>query len=167
MPSTNTGAGNEPPQNSSELRGPTKGRGHGAKSDEVRERAIVALLSENTIGAAAERCGLNEKTLRVWMADDEAFKQDLAAARRAMFETAMNRLQPLAAQAVDTLAALMQESAPPSVRLGAARTVAELGIHRDDARPSCASSGGLRPCSAGRMRRNGNARIPVRRPLAR
>ena len=76
---------------------------------------------------------MNEKTLRVWMAEDEAFKQDLAAARRAMFETAMNRLQPLAAQAVDTLAALMRESAPPSVRLGAARTVAELGIHRDDA----------------------------------
>ena len=31
----------------------------------MRERAIVALLSDNTIGAAAERCGLNEKTLRV------------------------------------------------------------------------------------------------------
>lgn len=27
----------------------------------------------------------------------------------------------------------MRESAPPSVRLGAARTVAELGIHRDHA----------------------------------
>jgi hypothetical protein len=50
-----------------------------------------------------------------------------------MFETAMNRLQPLAVQAVDTLAALMAEGAPPSVRLGAARTVAELSINRDDA----------------------------------
>ena len=108
-------------------------RGHGAKSAAVRERAIVALLSENTIGAAADRCGLDEKTLRRWMANDDAFRQDLATARRAMFETAMNRLQPPAAQAVDTLAALMGESAPPSVRLGAARTVAELGIHRDDA----------------------------------
>jgi hypothetical protein len=120
---------NELPQNSPEPRASAKGRGHGAKSQEVRERAIVALLSENSIGAAAERCGLNEKTLRVWMAEDEAFKQDLAAARRSVFETAMGRLQPLAAQAVETLAALMGESAPPSVRLGAARTVAELGIH--------------------------------------
>jgi hypothetical protein len=93
----------------------------------------VALLSENTIGAAAQRCNVNERTLRRWMADDEAFKQELAAARRAMFEAAMNRLQPLAAQAVETLATLMERSAPPSVRLGAARTVAELGIHRDDA----------------------------------
>ena len=128
-----TGPDNEPPQNSPEPRAAVKGRGHGAKSQEVRERAIVALLSENTIGAAAERCGLNEKTLRVWMADDDAFKQDLDAARRAMFQSAMNRLQPLAAQAVNTLAELMREDAPPSVRLGAARTVAELGIHRDDA----------------------------------
>lgn len=72
----------EPPQNSPESHTSTKGRGHGAKSQEVRERAIVALLSENSIGGAAERCGLNEKTLRVWMAEDEAFKQDLAAARR-------------------------------------------------------------------------------------
>jgi hypothetical protein len=34
-----------------------------------------------------------------WMADDEAFKQELATSRRAMFEAAMNRLQQLAAQA--------------------------------------------------------------------
>ncbi len=67
------------------------------------------------------------------MADDEAFKEELATARRAMFEAAMNRLQPLAAQAMETLAAPMEPTEPPSVRLGAARTVVELGIHRDDA----------------------------------
>lgn len=121
------------PQEPAETHVSGTSRGHGAKSAAVRERAIVALLSENTIGAAADRCGLDEKTLRRWMANDDVFKQELTAARRAMFETAMNRLQPLAAQAVDTLAALMGESAPPTVRLGAARTVAELGIHRDDA----------------------------------
>jgi hypothetical protein len=129
----NVGSDSAHPQDSTEFRPPVKRRGHGAKSEEVRERTIVALLSENSIGAAAERCGLNEKTLRVWMADDEEFKQDLSAARRSVFEVAMGRLQPLAAQAVETLAALMGELAPPSVRLGAARTVAELGIHRDDA----------------------------------
>jgi len=67
------------------------------------------------------------------MSDDEAFKQELATARRSMFEAAMNRLHPLAAEAVDTLSALMKPSVPPTVRLGAARAVAELGIHRDDA----------------------------------
>ena len=123
----------ERPQMSGEARHATRGPGHGSKSAAVRERAIVALLSERTLAAAAECCGVNEKTLRRWMADDEAFKADLAAARRAMFEAAMNRLQPLAARAVETLEALMDSSAPPSVRLGAARTVAELGIHRQDA----------------------------------
>jgi hypothetical protein len=107
--------------------------GHGLKPEAVRERAILALLSEPSITVAAARCEVNEKTLRRWMADDEAFKAKLATARRAVFETAMGRLQPLAAQAVDTLAALMGEGAPPTVRLGAARTVAALGIHRDDA----------------------------------
>ena len=108
-------------------------KGHGAKSDAVRERAVVALLSENTIAAAAERCGVDERTLRRWMGNDEAFKQDLTAARRATFETAMHRVQALSAQAVETLAALMAESAPPTVRLGAARSVAELGLHQADA----------------------------------
>ena len=118
---------------SAEVRDAMRMQGHGTKSATVRERAIVALLSENTITAAALRCSVNERTLRRWMAEDEAFKQELATARRAMFEAATNRRQPLAAEAVDTLAALMQPSAPPSVRLGAARTVAEFGIHRDDA----------------------------------
>ncbi len=75
------------------------------------------------------------------MAEDEVFKQELDSARRAMFEAAMNRLQPLAAQAVDTLAALLQPSVPPSVRLGAARTVAELGITGTMRRPFSASYG--------------------------
>jgi hypothetical protein len=33
----------------------------------------------------------------------------------------------------DTLATLMRPGVPPSVRLGAARTVAELGLHQHDA----------------------------------
>jgi hypothetical protein len=54
------------------------------------------------------------------------------------FRPLRNSRQPtangvVAAQAVDTLAGPQRDSAPPSVRLGAARTVAELGIHRDDA----------------------------------
>jgi hypothetical protein len=38
--------------------GRKSGAGHGAKTDAVRERAILALLSEPTIGQAAARCGL-------------------------------------------------------------------------------------------------------------
>ena len=77
------------PQMSAEAR-ETKEPGHGSKSSAVRERAVLALLSEPTLAAAAEQCRLNEKTLRRWVAADEAFKQDLATARRSMFEAAMN-----------------------------------------------------------------------------
>jgi hypothetical protein len=121
------------PQKSADPPSAEKAPGHGAKSDAVRERAIVALLSANTLAAAAQQCHLNEKTLRRWMANDEAFKHELAVRRRAIFEMAMNRLQLLTAQAVGTLAALMGRGTPPNVRLGAARAVAELGIGRNDA----------------------------------
>src|SRR5688572_30109252 len=102
--------------------------GHGAKSAAVRKRAILALMSEKTIGRAAAKCGVNEKTLRRWMAEDAEFKRELAEAQRLAFEAGMQRLQGLTAKAVDTLADLLAPNAPPNVRLGAARTVAELGI---------------------------------------
>ena len=107
--------------------------GHGAKSVAVRERAILALLSEKTISKAAEKSGVNEKTLRRWLADDDAFKADYAAARQAAFEAGMSRVQALAGKAIETLDELLGEKDHPNVRLGAARTVAELGIHQHDA----------------------------------
>ena len=108
------------------------GPGHGAKSEAIRERAIAALLSEKTLTGAARRCGVNEKTLRRWMSE-ESFSHELTEARRAMFEAGMRRVQALTAVAIDTLATLMGRGSPPAVRLGAARTVAELGIHQHDA----------------------------------
>ena len=105
----------------------------GAKSDAVRERAILALLSEKTLGAAAEKCGVNEKTLRRWLAGDEAFKAAYAEARQATFDAGMGRIQALTARAVETLEDLLDATQSPNVRLGAARTVAEMGIHQHDA----------------------------------
>ncbi len=105
----------------------------GAKSDAVRERAILALLSEKTLGVAAEKCGVNEKTLRRWLAGDEAFKTAYGEARRATFDAGMGRIQALTARAVETLEDLLDATQSPNVRLGAARTVAEMGIHQHDA----------------------------------
>ena len=105
----------------------------GAKSEAVRERAILALLSEKTLGAAAEKCGVNEKTLRRWLANDEAFQAAYAEARQATFEAGMGRIQALTVKAVETLEDLLDATQSPNVRLGAARTVAEMGIHQHDA----------------------------------
>ena len=107
--------------------------GHGAKSGAVRERAILALLSEKTLGQAAARAEVNERTLRRWLSDDDRFKVEYAAARQATFQAGIGRVQALTARAVTTLEDLLDLEKYPSVRLGAARTVAELGVHQHDA----------------------------------
>ena len=108
-------------------------KAHGAKSAAVREQAILALLSEATIGRAAEQCGVGERTLRRWLSEDGAFRAEFEAARHSTFEAGMHRIQALTSRAVDTLEDLLGATKFPAVRLGAARTVAELGIHQHDA----------------------------------
>ena len=76
---------------------------------------------------------MNEKTLRRWLAEDEAFKAEYAAARQTTFQAGLNRVQALMPRAVDTLADLLNAKQSPSVRLGAVRLVAELGMHQHDA----------------------------------
>ena len=50
-----------------------------------------------------------------------------------MFDAGMNRIQAAMGKAVDTMLVLLDEERFPSVRLGAARTIAELGTHQRDA----------------------------------
>ena len=107
--------------------------GHGAKSQAVRDKAILALLSEKNIPAAAAKCRIGERTLHRWLTSDAAFQADYSAARQAAFEAGIHRVQALTAQAVDTLEELLGEKKHPSVRLGAARTVVEIGMHQRDA----------------------------------
>ncbi len=108
-------------------------RGHGAKSQATRERAVLALLSEKTITDAAKKAGVDESTLRRWLSDDEAFQAEYAAAREAAYQAGIYRAQALTGRAMDTLEALLDDEKHPNVRLGAARTVAEIGIHQHDA----------------------------------
>jgi hypothetical protein len=109
-----------------------KQRGHGAKSEAIRERAILALLSERSIGAAAQRCAVNERTLRGWLSHDPDFASAYDQARQATFTAGISRIQALTAKAVDTLEELL-DAPNPAVRLGAARTVSEIGLHQHDA----------------------------------
>jgi transposase-like protein len=120
-------------QDSSAARETAKRYGHGAKTDTVRERAILALLTEKTIKAAARRVGVDERTLRKWIQEDVEFQDKLKAARQALFDGGMHRIVALTTAAVDTLAALMGKSSPPSVRLGAARMILEVGMHHNEA----------------------------------
>ena len=82
---------------------------------------------------AAKQAGVDERTLRTWMTLDAQFQADLAAARRATFDAGMARVEALAARAVATLEDLLDCNEQPSARLGAARTLLELGVNRHDA----------------------------------
>ena len=124
------GSSTRSPQKTAGVR---KTAGHGAKSQAVRNKAILALLNEKNIPRAAAKCGVCARTLHKWLSQDEAFQADYAAARQATFHAGMSRVQSLTAKAVETLEDLLDEKAYPNVRLGAARTVAELGIHQHDA----------------------------------
>jgi hypothetical protein len=122
----------ERPQKSADSRETGGTKGHGAKPEAVREAAILALLTEKSIQLAAERCGVNERTLRRWLTDDPAFKAEHETARRALYEIGMCRIQALTARGVETLEELLDAKKFPAVRLGAARTLVELGIHQHD-----------------------------------
>ncbi len=67
------------------------------------------------------------------MTDHEAFRAEYAAAREAAYQAGIYRAQALTGRAMDTLEELLDETKHPNVRLGAARTVAEIGIHQHDA----------------------------------
>lgn len=107
---------------------PLPSKGHGAKSGVLRGRAILAILSEDNLATAASRVGVSERTIRRWTSEP-AFQQELDFARRAAFQAGLDRVQALTAEAVATLASLLRQG-PPTVRLGAARTVLELAFHR-------------------------------------
>ena len=107
--------------------------GHGAKPDAIREKAIVALLSERTLGAAAAMAGVSERTLRRWLTEDAEFKAEYDAARQATFMAGIGRIQALSTKAVETFEDLLAEKKHPAVRLGAARAVTEIGLHQQEA----------------------------------
>ena len=99
----------------------------------MRDQAILALLSEKSVAKAAAKCGLSERTLHRWLTGDDAFQVEYAAAREATYQSGLHRVQALTAKAIDTLEDLLDAKINPNVRLGAARTVAEIGIHQHDA----------------------------------
>ena len=96
-------------------------RGHGAKSQATRERAVLALLSEKTITDAAKKTGVDDSTLRRWLSQAE-----YAAARNAAYQAGIHRAQALTGRAMDTLEELLDAKINANVRLGAAPPAASV-----------------------------------------
>ena len=64
---------------------------------------MAALLTERTHALAAEKAQVAEQTLRRWLATDRAFLAAYRAARRAVMDGVVGRLQQAGAAAVDAL----------------------------------------------------------------
>src|SRR3990172_5995700 len=77
-------------------------KGHGEKQTRKQEQAILALLSEPTIEAAAEACGVGQATLWRWM-QLPSFQSEYRAARRWLVEASIGTLQYATTEAVETL----------------------------------------------------------------
>lgn len=67
-----------------------------------KEKALIALLSTDTIVEAAAACGLSVDSIYRYLRDSE-FKKDYRAHRREMMETTIGRLQRVSDKATDTL----------------------------------------------------------------
>lgn len=88
--------------------------------------AIAALMSSPTIETAAERVGLNERTLRRWL-DREHFRRALRREQRAVMTSVTSQLQRLASKAVGALEGVLDDGeAPHASKVTAARAVLEM-----------------------------------------
>ena len=76
--------------------------GHGEKRSRKQDQALAALLSEPTIEEAASKVGVNESTLRRWLAEP-GFRSRFREAGRQLVEFTVARLEGTTAQAVNVL----------------------------------------------------------------
>ena len=67
-------------------------KGHGEKLTRKQEQAIAALLSEATVGTAAEKAGVGEVTLYRWLKLPD-FLGAYREARREVVEKAVAQMQ--------------------------------------------------------------------------
>ena len=91
-----------------------------------QERAIVALLSEPSIEAAAKTDDVSDASIWRWMQQPE-FRVKLRDARRAVVEGAIGRLQQAATEAVSTLQRNLT-CGTPAVEVRAATAILDQAI---------------------------------------
>src|SRR4051812_23246340 len=82
--------------------------------------ALSALLTSKTIGAAARQAKVGEATLRRWLTSDLAFQRAYRAARRAVMDTVITRIQQVAGKAVEALERNLAKGGRPADQIRAA-----------------------------------------------
>lgn len=93
-----------------------------------QHKAIAALLTEATMGAAAKKAGVGERTLYTWLSEP-AFDSAYRTARRKAVQQAIGRLQQVSTAAVSVLVRVMaNDQTAAGTRVLAAKTVLEFAI---------------------------------------
>src|SRR5438552_14867817 len=90
------------------------------------EKLLLALACGATVESAARTSGLSERSVYRRLAD-ETFHERLQHLRGEMVQRTAGTLTAAGNEAVKTLLALLGESNPGTVRLGAARAILEMG----------------------------------------
>jgi hypothetical protein len=90
-----------------------------------QQSAIQALLTSKTITAAAGKAKVAESTLRRWLTSDATFQKAYRAARRAVMDTVITRVQSVAGKAVDALERNLAKGGRPSDQIRAASCLLE------------------------------------------
>jgi len=90
------------------------------------ESLLLALACGATVESAARQCGLSDRTVYRRL-EDAAFKKRLERVRADMVGRSAGMLTAAGGESVRTLMALQKDSTP-AVRLGAARTILEMGL---------------------------------------
>ena len=93
----------------------------------IDEPLLIALACGSTVDNAAKTLGVSSRTVQRRLADPE-FQKRLTEMKSDMVGRAAGMLTAGSLEAVKMLMLLQQPTQPPTVRLGAARTVLELGI---------------------------------------
>ncbi len=100
---------------------PKQGR---RKADEI---FMLALACGATVEAAAQKAGISRATAYRRLQDPE-FRSRLQEVRSDMVNRAAGTLTAASTEAIKTLLSLQQPAVPPATRLGAARSILEIGI---------------------------------------
>lgn len=97
-------------------------------TDIRKSKAILALLSQPTIEAAAQEVGVTRKTLHQWLKDDD-FKTKLQEAKKETVGHVTMRLRVSMSEAIDTLIEVMRDpESSANARVSAAKTILESGL---------------------------------------
>lgn len=96
---------------------------NGVKLSANQVKAIAALLATSSIGKAAKRCGLGERTLHRYLANED-FRRELRARQDETVAATVAALSGLSGKATETLDDVMgSKEATESVRVRAAQVI--------------------------------------------